>query len=233
MGDINKISERLRELIKEKKISQRKLAKLAGITHRTVWDIIHKKHDVRYETLQKIANALGVKISDITGETEEIEREKEFVELQKEKLKEFIDKIIDSQSKMKAIPIYGRIPAGYPRENWQDFIEDYMSIAGVSEDAFVLRVSGDSMIREGIEDGDLVVVEPNYDIINGNIVVAAIDGTEFTLKKLEEKGNKVILRPANRRYKSIVFTKEQAKERLYIFGVVVGVYKNKVKKGIL
>ena len=97
------------------------------------------------------------------------------------------------------------------------------------DNAFALKVSGDSMIGAGIEDGDIVIIVPGGDVFNGDIVIALIDGSEFTLKRLIKQDNMVILQPANDNYKPILFTEEQARERLQILGVMIGIYR-KIKR---
>jgi repressor LexA len=62
---------------------------------------------------------------------------------------------------------------------------------------YVLQVSGDSMIDEGIFDGDYVVIEQRDSARNGEIVVALIRNEEATLKRIEQQPGRVILHPAN------------------------------------
>jgi len=233
MIEMEKIGKNLIELMEKKGISQIELSRKAGITQRQLWNIIHGKvKDVRYETLQKLARGLEVKVSDITGETEEIQREKKLIESQKEKIKKFLDQITEIEpvhKPLKPIPVYGRIPAGRPRETWNELVEDYINIPDAPDNAFALKVSGDSMIGAGIEDGDIVIIVPGGDVFNGDIVIALIDGSEFTLKRLIKQDNMVILQPANDNYKPILFTEEQARERLQILGVMIGIYR-KIKR---
>jgi repressor LexA len=98
-----------------------------------------------------------------------------------------------------ALPLAGVVAAGVPIEA----IEDQETI-GVPPDlvppraeSFVLRVRGDSMIDEQIRDGDFVVVERCSEARDGETVVALIRGHEATLKKLQRRGAKVRLVPAN------------------------------------
>jgi repressor LexA len=98
-----------------------------------------------------------------------------------------------------ALPHAGVVAAGVPIEA----IEDQETI-GVPPDlvppraeSFVLRVRGDSMIDEQIRDGDFVVVERCSEARDGETVVALIRGHEATLKKLQRRGAKVRLVPAN------------------------------------
>lgn len=228
------IGKNLIELIRKKGFTQARLAKEAGLTSRQVWNIVHGKHrDIKYETLQKIANALGVKIADITGESEEIEREKEYIEIQKEKIKRFLDQITAIETSAKEItrqliPIYGRIPAGYPVVKFDDIpVEDYIRIPGVPKDAFALIVSGDSMTDAGIEDGDIVVlVPPTQEPLDGKVVAVRIDMSEVTLKRYYANRDYIMLVPANRKYKPLIFTTEQAEEQVELIGIVKKVVKD-------
>ncbi len=97
------------------------------------------------------------------------------------------------------LPLAGVVAAGAPMEA----IEDVETIAVPPElvspraESFVLRVRGDSMIDEQIRDGDYVVVERRSEARDGETVVALIRGHEATLKKLQRRGSKVRLLPAN------------------------------------
>jgi len=97
------------------------------------------------------------------------------------------------------LPLAGVVAAGAPIEA----IEDLETIAVPAElvppraESFVLRVRGDSMIDEQIRDGDYVVVERRSEARDGETVVALIRGQEATLKKLQRRGAKIRLLPAN------------------------------------
>jgi repressor LexA len=83
---------------------------------------------------------------------------------------------------------------------------------------YVLRVKGDSMIEDGILDGDCVVIESRGYARNGEIVVALIDGMDATLKRIYQRPNEVVLAPANADMEPITMPPE----RVTIQGVVVG-----------
>ena len=85
-------------------------------------------------------------------------------------------------------------------------------------ECYVLEVRGDSMIEEGILDGDWVVVEHRDHADDGEIVVALIDEAEATLKRIERRGRRVVLHPAN----SALAPLEYESEQVRIQGVVVG-----------
>ena len=102
----------------------------------------------------------------------------------------------------RAIPIIGRIAAGSPMEavkNSTDLIDIPESLLGKGT-YFALNVIGDSMIDIGINDGDIAVVREKSEAKTGDIVVALIDDSEATLKKLKKVAGKIILEAENKKY---------------------------------
>jgi DNA polymerase V len=81
---------------------------------------------------------------------------------------------------------------------------------------FYARVRGDSMTLAGISDGDLLIIDKSKTPINGSIVVCLIDG-EFTVKRLNKKGNQFYLMPENDKYQPI---KIKPENDVTIWGVV-------------
>ena len=106
------------------------------------------------------------------------------------------------------IPILGRIRAGAPilaEENIEGFLPVANEIAGGKE-AFALKVKGDSMIEDGIFDGDYVIIRRQETAQDGDIVCALIEN-EATLKRFHRQGSVVILKPANKNYEPITVSK--------------------------
>lgn len=102
------------------------------------------------------------------------------------------------------LPLAGLITAGEPIEA----IENHETIAVPQnlvkdENSYVLKVKGESMIEEGILDGDYVVVERNFYPKNGDVVVALLDNTYATLKKYYREKDRIRLQPANKTMKPI------------------------------
>ncbi len=117
------------------------------------------------------------------------------------------------------VPFLGYIAAGKPieaMENPEEMVIPHM-LQGQG-DNFVLQVRGDSMVEEGILDGDWVVIEQRSHARNGEIVVALIDGEEATLKRIEQKPGEVVLYPAN----SDMAAMSYPPHRVRIQGVLVG-----------
>lgn len=121
------------------------------------------------------------------------------------------------------IPVLGKIAAGYPIEAIED-AEETISIVNptikTSEGYYALRVVGESMIDEGIFDGDIVVIKKQSVAENGQTVVAIIDDNEATLKKLYRERTRYRLEPRNQ--KLLPFYRKEVEVR----GVVVQVISN-------
>lgn len=118
------------------------------------------------------------------------------------------------------LPLYGRIAAGLPIEALRDtgaHIQVPMSMLGAGEH-YALEVAGNSMIEAGILDGDTVIIRKDEVAENGQIIVALIDDTEVTLKRLRRRGNAIALEPANARYE----TRIVPVDRVRVQGRLVG-----------
>ena len=111
------------------------------------------------------------------------------------------------------LPMYGRIAAGLPIEALRDsssFIEVPMALLGPGEH-YGLEVAGDSMIEAGILEGDTVIIQKGDAAENGQIVVALVDDTEVTLKRLRRRGNSIALEPCNVRHETRIFPADRVK----------------------
>ncbi|OGK41658.1 repressor LexA [Candidatus Roizmanbacteria bacterium RIFCSPLOWO2_01_FULL_37_12] len=122
-------------------------------------------------------------------------------------------------SKFFALPLVGLVKAGFPilAEENRDYLtlDDYL--IGDPQSAFLLKVSGDSLIGLGIFDGDIVIIERKRPATSGDIVLAQID-REWTLKILKKDGIRAHLESANPKYPPFY-----PKQNLEIFGVVKAV----------
>ncbi|HVC61813.1 MAG TPA: transcriptional repressor LexA [Acetobacteraceae bacterium] len=111
------------------------------------------------------------------------------------------------------LPLYGRIAAGLPIEALRDAgsqIEVPMAMLSGGEH-YALEVAGDSMVEAGILDGDTVIIRKGEQADNGQIVVALVDDTEVTLKRLRRRGNSIALEPANPRHETRIFPADRVK----------------------
>ena len=119
------------------------------------------------------------------------------------------------------IPLYGKIAAGIPIEaltNPSEFLEVPSELCRNNGDHYALTIDGDSMIDEGIIDGDTVIIKNTNQAENGAIVVALIDQEEATLKKFRKRGESIALEPANSKHKIQIY----GKDRIEVQGKLVG-----------
>ena len=128
-----------------------------------------------------------------------------------------------SESQAKLIPVAGRVRAGAPHLAVEDITGHLAIDASVArwDDAFFLKVEGDSMIDAHIKDGDFVLVKSQQTAENGDIIVAIIND-EATVKRFFRRGNSIYLEPANSTMKPIIIRENQAHE-IMIAGKVVTV----------
>ena len=117
-----------------------------------------------------------------------------------------------------------RISAGFPSPA-DDFKETRISLdrelVKNKEATFYARVSGDSMVGAGLDDGDLLVIDRSLNPKNGKIAVCLVDG-EFTVKRIKKEKKKLYLMPENKKYKPIELKEEN---ELIIWGIVEYVIK--------
>jgi repressor LexA len=120
------------------------------------------------------------------------------------------------------LPLYGRIAAGTPIESLRDHTTqiDVPPHLVQSGDHYALEVVGDSMINAGIHDGDIVVIQRCDLADNGDIVVALIDDSEVTLKRLRRKGATIALEAANPDYETRIFGPNRVKVQGRLTGLM-------------
>jgi repressor LexA len=109
-----------------------------------------------------------------------------------------------------SLPLLGYIAAGRPIEAVATPQSVQVPPAlRTPRPCYVLQVRGDSMVDEGILDGDWVVIEQRDHARNGEIVVALVDGSDATLKRIEQRPGKVVLHPANATMQPMTFAPDQ------------------------
>lgn len=119
------------------------------------------------------------------------------------------------------LPIRGTVAAGAPIETFETSDDTFSVPSDMvrnAENSFVLRVRGDSMIEDGIHEGDLIIVERTRDARNGQVVVALVNGYETTVKRFYKEGSTIRLQPANSTMAPII---AMAKD-VELQGIVVG-----------
>jgi repressor LexA len=132
-------------------------------------------------------------------------------------------RLVEQLQEEEGIPFLGNIAAGRPIEAIPQ--PEYMRVPEEllgSKPCYVLQVSGDSMIEEGILDGDYAVIEQRDCARNGEIVVALVNNEEATLKRIEQHPGKVILHPANARMEAMSY----APDAVQVQGVLRGLLRS-------
>jgi len=130
----------------------------------------------------------------------------------------------NQKNNVNEIPVLGKIAAGTSIEAIQNEVSRIVLPQALSNkgEHFGLKISGDSMIEAGINDGDTIIVRKTNTADNGQIVVALIDDHEAMLKRIRKKGKVVALESANKNYETKIF----GPDRVKIQGVLVSLYRN-------
>lgn len=173
-------------------------------------------------TLQEIADAIHVSSLATVHEHLESLIKKGVVKKYEGSVRglELVDERYASDANGIELPVLGFIAAGRPIEPYTDpnakFAVPPAMVSGQKR-SYVLKVKGDSMIEEGIMDGDYVIIEEQPEVHNGDIVVALLENGMATLKRFFKEASRVRLEPANSTMSPIYAT------RVKIQGKCVGV----------
>ena len=126
-------------------------------------------------------------------------------------------------------PVIGEVAAGNPLTIYPDAIDsiELPTIARMPKDSFLLRVKGDSLKDAYIFSGDIVIVNPNLQPKNGQIVVAILDDAAV-VKRFYKKRNEIELVSENPDYKPIIIDRKYLNFK--IVGIVIGIYRSMEKK---
>ncbi len=128
------------------------------------------------------------------------------------------------RERVRMLPLVGTIAAGTPilaHENIEDLIPVPADMVRNVENAFLLRVKGDSMVGEHILPRDLVIIKPQQTAYNGELVAVLI-GEEATVKRIFFERNRVRLQPANPAYEPLYVKPEEAR----VIGKVIGLLRD-------
>ncbi len=130
---------------------------------------------------------------------------------------------LNEKRRTEGIPVVGRVAAGEPilaQENIDEYA-NLKELLGLPVDAFLLKVSGESMIDEGIMDGGYVAVRPSKTIENGKIAVVLLDD-ETTVKRIYIRQDRIALQPANKAAGYKTKYVKRGSKRVQIVGRVIG-----------
>ena len=127
-------------------------------------------------------------------------------------------RLMPQPSQQSLLPLVGIIAAGQPIEAIEQ--DESIQVADIflGADRYALKVKGDSMVDEGILDGDIVVCQKSEIAEEGQIVVALIDRQEATLKRFQRSGQYILLIPANTKHKPMSYEAH----RVEIQGIYIG-----------
>ena len=192
------IGKRIRKYRKDMKITQDELAKKLNTSKGTISNYETGYRSPRQDDLFLLAEVLNINIDDLFPPRE--------------------DNKIDTYN----IPVVSKISAGEPIHA-EENIESYISIPNAKENTFGLIVSGDSMDKE-FKDGDIVIVEKDAVVENGQIGVVHINGYNATVKRIKYNDDDIILIPESNNNEHVpkIFNRN---DHIHIVGRVVGVYK--------
>lgn len=206
------IGARIKRARAERCLSQYELGAMLGLTATAINYYEKGKRKIGIEDLHRLAKILAKPVAYFLSDQD--------LSVLKQPPTEKA-KIIND---LKDIPVIGKISAGEASFSRQTLIGT-LPLPGKKAVAvaFALQVKGDSMVGEGIHEGDLVLIKRQSHVdFNGQIVCALINGEESSLKILLKEKDKTILRSANPAYPDIVLENEGA---ITIQGVYAGVFK--------
>lgn len=198
------IPENIKKLREIHDLTQSELGKIAGVSDKAIWTWENGTAEPRMGAVQRIADHFNIKKSAIIDELEP-------------NLEGVTNLIYPAAY---PVPILGTICAGngvWCEENFQGTFYIDKSIKA----DLCLEVKGSSMVDAGINDGDYAFIRKNFDFINGRIYAVRINSDcEVVLKKVNIKGETVILSPCSAEYEPIIDTYDNVS----IVGECVGVY---------
>lgn len=183
------IYERIKERRKQIGLSAEQVAEKLGVSPATIYR--YEKKDIKKfptDILVPLANVLHTTPAYLMGWSEDVNG--------------VVNNLV-SLKQVKKIPLLGTIACGEPilaQENWEELI---LLPDGIKAD-FALRCKGDSMIDARINDNDIVFIQSQPTVENGQIAAVLIDN-EATLKRFYKSGDSIILKPENSRYEPMVY----------------------------
>jgi repressor LexA len=179
--------DHLRAARKAKGFTQEKMAGLISVSRQAYSTYETGTRDPDTQTLFLIANVLGVSVDYLLDKKQQAQN-----------------------SSTRLIPLLGTVPAGTPIEAIED-IEDYIDIYPrfvKHGELFALRVQGDSM-EPDLHHGDIVIIEKQEFVENGDVAVVRVNGEDVTLKRVKLTARGLMLIPSNPAYDPVYFDSDQ------------------------
>jgi len=192
------IGDRIRDARQARGISLRQLAGRIGIHYSHLSKIENNRDAIGKGPLRRIAEELGIDPDLMLGE---------------------------AGHQTMPFRVLGNIAAGVPIEAIENVETFDLSKVFDPRDHFLLRVRGDSMILDGINDGDMAILRHTNVAQNGDTVAAIVNGEDTTLKRFKKQKSQVTLIPANDQMTALKYSAAQVEIR----GVLVGVLRTAIK----
>lgn len=173
---------------------------------------------------QKLADSVGVSRSTVAMWEKGTEPSNDMLSILADYFCVTVDYLLDRKTTGTRIPVLGRIPAGIPIEaiedilDWEEIPKEWVT---GDKQYFALKVRGDSMSPEYL-DGDIIILRKASDCDSGKDCAVMVDGNDATFKRIRKKGQTLILQPLNHSYDPFIYTAEEVKQLpVTILGYVV------------
>lgn len=202
LGNKEIMAKNINKYMKINNMSRKDLSKKLNVGYTTVTDWVNAVTYPRIDKIEMMSNLWGIEKSDLVENNSNINE----------------SNILHTNH----IPVVSKISAGEPIHA-EENIESYIAIPNAKENTFGLIVSGDSMDKE-FNDGDIVIVEKDAVVENGQIGVVHINGYNATVKRIKYNDDDIILIPESNNNEHVpkIFNNN---DLVHIVGRVVGVYK--------
>lgn len=202
LGNKEIMARNINKYMKKNNMSRKDLSEKLKVGYTTVTDWVNAVTYPRIDKIEMMSNLWGIEKSDLVEDSSNINE----------------NNILHTNH----IPVVSKISAGEPIHA-EENVESYIAIPNAKENTFGLIVSGDSMDRE-FKDGDIVIVEKDAVVENGQIGVVHINGYNATVKRIKYNDDDIILIPESNNNEHVpkIFNRN---DHIHIVGRVVGVYK--------
>lgn len=192
--------EYLRKIRKERGISQQTIADAVNVSRVSISQYETGSREPSLDVLNKLANYFNVSVDQLIGRSEAADNSTK-------------DSPTPPERKYKKFPVYGFIACGDPDEMTDYIVDEEYIDDSVYEgrDICLCICRGNSMAPE-IADGDLVILDRNFDFINGKIYAVQVNGEMATLKKVNKNESGIDLIPLNPEYHKIHYTADQCEQ---------------------
>ena len=210
------LGPRIKELLKAKGWSQNELARRSGLLPSYVSQILSgKTQNTRGDYVIAIARAFDISTDELYGlkEYKKPDELSEYKSIAKEMTEVY--KIMDAVK----IPLRGSVPAGYPSTE-EEYTAGYISVCkedlpASTKGLYAVKVSGNSLTGDDIQDGDILIIEPTHDIIEGKIYILRL-GNEVVARHVFTQDGNLRLTSSNSDYQVIKVEEAEIQGRVIL-----------------